>query len=226
VDAMIFDFDGVVVDSEPVHFAGFRRVLADVGVTMTEDAYYRLYLGYDDHDCLQVAARDHGVTLDEDRIAALTATKTQFVQQAFAESITALPGAVELVAAAAGDGVAVGVCSGALRPEIELAARTVGALPHFQWIVAAEDVEHGKPDPEGYVMALEHARRVTGSEIRAERSLVVEDSPAGIQAGKDAGCRVLAVTTSYPADQLTAADRIVGRLNEVTLEELKDLTDA
>lgn len=222
---MIFDFDGVVVDSEPVHFAGFRQVLAGVGVTMTEDKYYRLYLGYDDHDCLQIAARDHGLTLDEERIAALTAEKTRFVQDAFARDIAALPGAVELIAAAASDGVAVGVCSGALRPEIELAARTVGALGHFQWIVAAEDVARGKPDPEGYLLALEQARRATGRRIRPERSLVVEDSPAGIQAGQDAGCRVLAVTTSYPADQLSAADRIVGRLHEVTLDELKTLTD-
>ena len=95
MDALIFDFDGVVVDSEPVHLMGFQRVLQTVGLTLTEADYYTRYLGYDDHDAILVAGRDRGVAFDEARIAELTAAKTRIVQQAFAESIRPLPGAVE-----------------------------------------------------------------------------------------------------------------------------------
>lgn len=223
MDALIFDFDGVVVDSEPIHLQGFQQVIATVGVTLTREAYYQTYLGYDDHDCFLIAARDQGVALDEDRIAQLTADKTRLVQEIFSRDVRALPGAAELIASAAAAGVPVGVCSGALREEIELAAATVGVREHFQWIVAALDVRHGKPDPEGYVQSLQRARDLSGREIRPQRSVVVEDSPAGIAAAKAAGCRVLAVTNSYPAAELRQADRIVASLADVTLADLEAL---
>ena len=149
MDAVIFDFDGVVVDSEPVHFACFRDVLATVGLELTVEDYYDKYLGYDDHDCLLIAARDRGAKLSERRIADLTAAKTKLVQRAFRESIQPLPGAVALIRAIAAAGVPMAVCSGALRDEVVLASRTVGVLDCFQAIVAAEDVKRGKPDPEG-----------------------------------------------------------------------------
>jgi HAD superfamily hydrolase (TIGR01509 family) len=223
LDAFIFDFDGVVVDSEPIHLMGFQRVLAGAGLALTEKDYYEKYLGYDDHDAILIAGREQGVAFDEPRIAELTAAKSRIVQQAFAESIQALPGAVELIAAAARAGIPVGVCSGALREEIELAAATVGARGHFLDIVAAKDVRRGKPDPEGYVLALERLRAAIGRTIRPEKSLAVEDSPAGIAAARGAGMKVLAVATSYDPHQLTQADRTVGRLSEVTLAELEAL---
>lgn len=223
MDALIFDFDGVVVDSEPVHCATFQQVLHARGVKMTRDDYYSRYLGFDDHDCFLHAGADAGRSFSEDEIARMTAEKTVLVQRAFGESIQALSGAVELIASAAGRGIPVGVCSGALREEIELASRTVGALEHFTTIVSAEEVTAGKPDPSGYRMALERLARLTGRPLRAERSVVVEDAPAGILAARGAGMKVLAVANSYTTDQLAQADRIVGSLTEVTVEDLERL---
>jgi len=228
MDALIFDFDGVVVDSEPIHMEGFRRVLRGIGVELTEEDYYGLYLGYDDHDCLEAVGRNTGVELTEQRIAELTAEKTRWVKQAIAETIQPLPGAVELIRSAAAAGVPLAICSGALREEIELACRAVGIDGCIDTIVAAEDVARGKPDPEGYHLArgrLEALRRAAdpAAGVAAERCAVVEDSPAGIEAGKAAGMAVLAVTNSYPADQLGAADRIVASLAEVGLASLEEL---
>lgn len=223
MDALIFDFDGVVVDSEPIHLVCFQRVLGKVGVELSERAYYDKYLGYDDRDCLRIAACDAGLDLDEERIAELTAEKTVLVQRAFAESIEPLPGAVELIRAAAGAGVAVGVCSGALRQEIELASRTIGVLECFRAIVPAEDVARGKPDPEGYLKARERLEAVMGRPILPGRCVAVEDSPAGIDAAGAAGMKVLAVTNSYPRDRLEAAERVVDSLTEVTPESLEQL---
>ena len=221
MDALIFDFDGVVVDSEPIHLMGFRQVLESVGLRMTDEEYYEKYLGYDDHDCILIAGRDQGREFDESEIAELTGVKTRLVQRAFAESIQPLGGAVELIAAAAAAGLPLGVCSGALREEIELASRTVGVWEYFLRIVPAEDVDHGKPHPQGYRLALERLREATGRALRAEKTLAVEDSPAGIDAAKAAGMKVLAVATSYDAANLQQADRIVTRLTEVDLTQLR-----
>jgi beta-phosphoglucomutase len=223
MDAVIFDFDGVVVDSEPVHFAGFRDVLATLGLDLKLEDYYDKYLGYDDHDCLLIAARDRGVELSERQIADLTAAKTDLVQRAFRESIQPLPGAVTLIRAIAAAGVPMAICSGALRDEIILAGRTVGVLDCFQAIVAAQDVKRGKPDPQGYLAARSLLARAAGKDLRPRRCIVVEDSPAGIEAARAAGMKVLAVATSYRPNHLAKADRVVASLADVTFAQLQEL---
>ena len=223
MDALLFDFDGVVVDSEPIHLECFQHVLRQWGVELSEEDYYEKYLGYDDQDCLRVASRDAGVDLDAPTIARLTAEKTVLVQRAFAESIQPLPGAVVLIRAAAEAGVPLAVCSGALREEIVLASRTIGVLECLQTIVAAEDVTRGKPDPEGYLRAREQLASLTGRDLDPARCVVVEDSPAGIEAARGAGMKVLAVTNSYPRARLGAAHRVVDALANVTVESLDEL---
>ncbi len=226
MDALIFDFDGVVVDSEPIHFAGFKHVLAQAGLEMSEQKYYADYLGYDDHDCLAVASADQGQPFSEDQIAQLTAAKTAYVQDAFRQSIEALPGAAEIITQAAHAEIPLAICSGALREEIELAATTIGLREHFGVIVSAEDVDRGKPDPEGYLKALGQLRQAVSRELQPFRCVVVEDSPAGIQAAKQANMRVLALETSYAPAALTAADRVVANLAAVSLADLEALVGA
>lgn len=223
MDALVFDFDGVVIDSEPVHLDCFQQVLASAGITLTREAYYGEYLGYDDHDCFAAAGRAAGVEFGEDRIAEMTAAKTALVKRAFAESVSPLPGALGLIRSAAAASVPVGVCSGALREEIVLASRAVGVLDCFAVVVSAEDVTRGKPDPQGYRLTLQRLARAADRPLDPPRCVVVEDSPAGIQAAREAGMCVLAVTNSYTADALAAADRVVASLGEVDLEALAEL---
>ncbi len=220
MDAMIFDFDGVVVDSEPIHLATFREVLAGCGIELTDEDYYGKYLGFDDHDCFQAVMSGNGRRVDERLIADLTGRKTLLVQQAFTESVRPLPGAIELMRAARSAGAALAICSGALREEILLAGRTVGAIDLVDVIVAAKDVQAGKPDPEGYVLALKLLGEKLARPINPSDTWVVEDSPSGVQAGKKAGMNVLAVTNSYSHTALTAADRIVASLTEITPDDL------
>ena len=220
LDAILFDFDGVIIDSEPVHLACFRQVLAQRGIALKTEDYYSRYLGFDDHDCFAAVLADNARRVDEGEIAAMTAEKTALVQRTFAESVTPLPGAIELMRAARLAGVPLAICSGALRHEIEQAGRTVGALDLVDVLVAAMDVVRGKPDPEGYLLAIKLLNVGHARPIAPAATWVIEDSPAGIDAGHAAGCRVLAVTTSYPRDKLAAADRIVDSLAEVRLEDL------
>ena len=223
MDALIFDFDGVVIDSEPIHLEGFRRILGTVGVSISRADYYGKYLGSDDHDCFVEALRSAGRECPEELIASLVAQKTRFIQETFADAVQPQPGAVELVRAAADAGIPVAVCSGALRSEIELAARSIGVLDCFAVIVAAQDVEHGKPDPEGYVKTLAQLSDLLARPLEAPRTIVIEDSPAGIQAGKGAGMKVLAVTASYGAEELTEADRVVDCLTQVDVADLRQM---
>lgn len=221
LDALIFDFDGVVVDSEPVHLRCFRAVLAARGVPLTTEDYYSKYLGYDDHDCFVHVLEDNRRPADAALVKTMMAEKTALVQQAFAKEISAMPGAVELMAAARQTGVPVGICSGALRDEIQLAGTTVGAMPHVQVLVAAQDVRCGKPHPEGYLLAQKLLAEKVRRPVRPGFCWVLEDSPAGIQAGKAAGCHVLGITNSYPQAALAQADRVVSTLAAVRLEQLQ-----
>jgi len=223
VDALIFDFDGVVIDSEPIHLQCFQQVLKPYGVTLTREQYYAKYLGYDDHDCFAAALADAGRQVDEGQISEMISAKSKLVRRIYAEDVEALPGAVQLISTAAAAEIPIAVCSGALRAEIELASKSIGVWDYFATVVSPQDVSRGKPDPQGYLLTLERLRQVTARPIAAERCVVVEDSPAGIEAAKKAGTRVLAVTTSYPADQLRQADRIVESLADVTLGTLEDL---
>ena len=174
MDALIFDFDGVVVDSEPTHLAAFRHVLASRGLKLTSEDYYAKYIGFDDHDCFLAAFRDKGMALAEADVAKMISEKTAIMKKALAESVQPLPGAVELIKSAASAGVAVAVCSGALRGEIEVASRKVALIESFAVIVAAEDVSRGKPDPEGYELARQMLSAATGRDIAAGRCLAAK----------------------------------------------------
>jgi beta-phosphoglucomutase len=220
MDAIIFDFDGVLVDSEPTHLAAFRKVLANEGIDLTDAMYFDRYLGYDDHDCFTAVADDFDRDWDEAHLAALTETKTRIVHRMFSEGVAALPGAVEMVTAASRANLPLAICSGALRDEVREAAGAIGIAEAIEIVVAAEDVGRGKPDPEGYLKAATLLAERTGREILPRRCVVCEDSPAGIAAGKAAGMNVLAVSTSYPAQELRQANRVVDNLAAVTLEDL------
>jgi HAD superfamily hydrolase (TIGR01509 family) len=220
LQAVIFDFDGVIVDSEPIHFAAFREVLAEQDVRLVEREYYARYVGFDDHDCFAAASADFGVPFSDLMIAKLVARKNRLVREMYRTRLKPLPGAVELLRAAAAQ-VPVAICSGALRNEIELAAEAVGASQYVRLIVAAEDVADGKPHPEGYLKAMSALFAGVQAEGAAGRCVVIEDTPAGIAAGKAAGAFVLGVTNSFARDQLAQADRVVDSLATVTVDDLR-----
>ncbi len=223
LDALIFDFDGVVVDSEPLHLKYFAQVLAGEDIELTSEQYFSRYLGYDDHDCFAAVFADNGRRVSEDQIVELTAAKTILIKQAYGESIKPLDGSVELIKSAFAAGVPLAICSGGLAEEIKLASSQIGVLDCFKTIVPADEVARGKPDPQGYELALSRLIEITGKLLSNANCVVLEDSPAGIAAGTAAGMKVLAVTSSYPAQMLSEADKIVNSMAEVSLAMLEGL---
>ena len=222
LDAFITDFDGVMVDSEPLHYRGFAEILAGENIDLTWEAYSSAYLSLDDHDCFKAVAADHGRDLTEQRLAEMIEAKSRLMLELMGQGIELFPGAKALLDAMAAADVPQAICSGCLRAEVELCSRTVDIWDYFQTAVCARDVTRGKPDPEGYTKALAQLREITGRDLQAGRCVVIEDSPGGVASAKDAGMRVVAVTNSYPADALDRADRIVDSLEGLTPELLSD----
>lgn len=221
---VIFDFNGIIVDDEPIHFELFRRVLAEQGMILKEEDYYDRYLGFDDRGAFSAAYRDHRRRLDEPELARLIERKAVYYQKAIQDEVKIFSGVSTLVATLA-RAFPVAVASGALRHEIETILSTAGLLKHFSVIISAEDVNQGKPEPEVFLKTLArlNAQRDNGPPIAAADCLVIEDSKEGIRGALRAGMKCLAVTNSHPAELLKEAHAVVRSLEEVDLSFLERL---
>jgi HAD superfamily hydrolase (TIGR01509 family) len=217
-EAVLFDFDGVIVDSEPVHFEAFRSVLQPLGIGFTWREYVDAFMGFDDRDAFRELFRARGMALDDLRMARLVAEKSERFLAAVQAGVRAYPGAVPLIRSLRAAGVPLGMCSGALRADILPVLEGLGVAACFPVIVSADDVRKSKPDPESYRLAFRKAALMHPSRISSpDRCLAVEDTPAGIEAAKGAGMMVLAVTNSYPREALSLADFTIGSLEDVRI---------
>lgn len=221
---IIFDCDGVIADSEPIHFALFRRVLREnLGMDLTESEYKEKYLAMDDRGCFTAAARDRGRELTGRELSEAIAKKTALFKAEAQANLVILPGVVEFIMAAS-QKYPLAVASGALRDEVMLVLEAAGVRTCFDVIVAAEDVARGKPAPDAYLKALEGLNLVRpGREIGPSECLVIEDSFHGVASAKSAGMKCVAVCTSYPPEALTAADRVVPVLTAFRVSDAASL---
>lgn len=220
--AVIFDFDGVIADTEPLHFAGFRRTLAEIGITLNESDYYANYLGYDDRGCFIAALQAHGQPANPGTITRLMERKAHAYLESIKEDLIIFPGVRELVQEAAAS-YPLAIASGALRHEIELILEQSGLRKQFSHITSAQDVTRGKPDPQPFLHALHGLNRLhPDQEIPPEACLVIEDSVPGIRAGKAAGMKVLAVANTHTVQDLHEAHAVAHSLDEVRLSELRE----
>src|SRR6187200_3726074 len=143
-DAVVFDFDGVLANSEPLHFGIYQRLLAEEGLTLTSDEYYSRYLGYDDVGVFEALARDKGLPIGNGRIDELIARKTELFQRRAAAQHVLFPGAAASVQAISAH-CPVAIASGALREDIEKILRSTQLVSIFSVIVAAGETPQGKP---------------------------------------------------------------------------------
>jgi beta-phosphoglucomutase-like phosphatase (HAD superfamily) len=215
VIATLLDFDGVLVDSEPVHLAAFNDVLAAHGVTIDEREYLERYLSLDDAGVFRAILSRGGRTLREEEVRALVAAKGPRFMSRFEESFRLFPGAAQLVERRAKRGP-VGIVSGALEREIVFALEKMAVKGRVAFIVSAERTPLSKPDPAPFLLALEELRRAG----HRGGAVVVEDSIGGIASAVGAGLRCVGVAHSYPADALLRAGAAV------VAPDLPSLTDA
>ena len=225
--AVLFDFDGVIVNSEPLHFYAFHEVLKEHRVELTEDEYYRDLIGFDDRGAFRHLFAKRDRPLEPGTLLALMARKSRVMMRLIhSRPFSALPGVEEFVRTL-WRRCPLAICSGALREEIEAMLEGVRLRDCFPVIVSAEDVTVGKPDPSGYLLTaqlLGEKMLKNQPPLQPAECMVVEDAPKVIHSVKQVGFRTLGVATSYPMVKLTEADWAVKTLRpEEVAQEVPDL---
>lgn len=216
IKAFIFDFDGIITDTEPVHMEAWQGVLDPLGITFDEDEFREHYLGLNDRDFLDAVSRIHRAHFTDADRADMIEDKVAATLRMLEHDIPVLPGIVDFVREVS-KGYSLAICSGAARGEIEFILKQLKLADVFKPIVASDSVKKGKPDPEGYIRAFEGLVERSDDALIPEYVVAVEDTPKGIAAAKAAGLRCLAVQNSYDASVLKDADWIVKSLTDFDL---------
>jgi beta-phosphoglucomutase len=206
---VIFDFDGVIADSEAQHLRAFQQTFAERGWSLSQEDYYGRYLGYSDREVFEIVAREKGEALPREELDRLIESKGR----AYAHLVSAGPelcaGADDAIRRLA-EHFPLAIASSAFAHEIVDVLEATGLLTFFKVIVGAEDVAEGKPSPAPY---LEAARRLG---IAPEACVAIEDSPWGLESARRAGLKTIGITHTYPAGRLAEADVVVQKLDEIT----------
>jgi HAD superfamily hydrolase (TIGR01509 family) len=203
--ALLFDFNGVIVDDEAQHYEALQHVLAGEGIALSRESYWEEFLGFDDRMCFREAFRRAEQPLDDGALERLVAAKSREYEAMTASTLALVPGVTQFVTRAA-ERFRLGVVSGALRREIERALERAELLPLFEVLVSADEVAVCKPDPTGYRAA--HAALQAGGAVPANRCVVIEDSLPGMLAARRAGMPCVMLTTSHPPHALREADLV------------------
>jgi beta-phosphoglucomutase len=222
LQAIIFDFDGVIANSEPLHLQAFQQALAEEGIPLTPSEYYSRYLGYDDVGAFQAIARDRGVAMTDRHITALVARKGTILEAMMHGDEVLFPGVKEFVRDAAAS-VPVAIASGALRHEIDEIVGAAGLATLFTTIVSSGDTPESKPSPAPYLLAFQRLRDAVGRPLDPRRCVAIEDSRWGLDSARGAGLRCVGVTNSYPATELPGAELVTAGLHELTIAMLDRL---
>lgn len=211
--AIIFDFNGLIIDDEAIHCELFQKVLADEEITLTEKDYWDVYLGFDDKGLLEAIFERNGRKLTPKKSGDLIQKKADLYLPTLKNRLKFFPGVIDFIRLVK-DRHTLAVVSGALRPEIEFVLNEGKIADAFSLIVSAGETKHGKPEPEGYLLALAKLKQ-KNPDIRADNCLALEDSMAGIEAAHKARMKCVALTHSYPRDKLKEADWVVERFEEL-----------
>jgi beta-phosphoglucomutase len=216
IRAIVFDFDGVLADSEPLHLRAYQNVFESLGATLTSEEYYTRYLGFDDEGVFRAAGDAKGLVFDTRQLEALIEDKSRVLEGLVAGGGVLYPGAIECIARMA-PAFPLGIASGSLRHEIEAILRQAGLERYFRFIVGSGDTQQSKPAPDPYIRAAKlHA-------LPPAACVAIEDSRWGIESAMSAGLRCVGITHTYPRHDLAAADAVIDSLAEITPGLIKAL---
>jgi beta-phosphoglucomutase len=219
LQALIFDFDGIIANTEPLHYSGLQQTLKETGIHLTEAEYYADYLGYDDRGCILAALAANHRPADAATVARLMKRKAEAYLESVKHHQVIFPGVPEFVRDAART-YPLAIASGALRHEIEYILETAGLRAAFAHITSAEDVTRGKPDPQPFLLALK-ALQQREPGLTSASCLVIEDSLPGVRGAIAAGMKVLAVANTHTVQDLHEAHAITHSLTETSLTDLR-----
>jgi len=223
--SIIFDCDGVLIDSEPLHMASFKKALGKEGETLTEEVYKEKYLALDDRGAFTTYFKETKQSLEIKKLDKLIDKKTKIYQDMVkSEGILPYPAVPEFVMAMS-QRYPLAVASGSRKHELELVLEAAGIRTFFEVIISADDVKNGKPHPESFLSAVEalNASGKRPTAIQPNECLVIEDSREGIRSAHAAGMKCIAVANSYPSFELSGADLVVPSLSALKVSQVEDL---
>jgi beta-phosphoglucomutase len=213
--AIVFDFDGVIANSEPLHFQAFRDVLAGEGMTLSEHDYYERYLGYDDVGVFRALG------LAAARIEDLVKAKAVRMETLERDSSILFPGAAAAIKRLAAS-VPLAIASGAIGPEIRRVLVREGLAQFFVAIVSADDAPNGKPSPDPYLRAVAKLDPACGGRLTARECVAIEDSHWGLESARTAGLRTVAIGHTYDVRELSA-DLVLQTLDDLDIGSLESI---
>lgn len=210
---IIFDMDGVLIDSAEAHYHAWRTLGEEIGTPHTREFFASTFGMHNN----QIMPRWLGPNLTDEESRRLAERKETLFLGVVEQHLKALPGAEHFVAAAREAGFLCAVGSSGPRRNVETALDLLGIRPLFHHLATGDDVREGKPHPEVFLKA------AAGLGLPPSRTVVIEDAPQGVQAGLAAGCGVIALITSRPAADLRGAHLTENNLAELTLDQVDDL---
>ena len=215
IRAIVFDFDGVLADSELVHLRSYQEILAAAGISFTKDEYWSRYLGLDDVGVFTQIASDKGLLLADEEVELLIREKSRRFEALVSRENVLFPAAVEVVRALAAEWP-LGIASGSLQREIDLMLQGAALSDAFRFIVSADDTDRSKPAPDPYLLAAERHG------VPPAECLAIEDSHQGLESARAAGFRTIGVASTYPRRSLTLlADVVVDAIEQITPDLVK-----
>jgi HAD superfamily hydrolase (TIGR01509 family) len=206
-----------------LHFAAFNKVLRQFDYQIEKEDYFKNYLGLTDIDLFVELIESGKLKADASIVMDLFEQKKKIFQQLAKKDCRIINGVPEFLQRLKDENIPVAICSGAVLEDIELILGSAVLLDFFDVIVSADDVEKGKPEPDGFLLALERLNESAAPRISASDCVVIEDSHWGLVAAEKAGMHTVAVTNSYSAEELQSADKIVNNLNELIVDDLQNL---
>jgi HAD superfamily hydrolase (TIGR01509 family) len=221
IKAIIFDFDGVIADTEPLHFKAFQSVLQEIHITFTEEEYWSKYLAMSDKDLVQAIIKHYSLPCTLDDIQKLLKKKEQRYMKLFQEEPIFFHG-VKNVLTNLSKHFPLVIASGALLHEIIYALNNLEVTNIFKFVVSVEDVSEGKPNPQIFYLAYKKLLTID-SGLKTKECLVIEDSIHGILAAHNANMKCLAVAQTYKEDDLQTADAIINHISQLNCNLVTEL---
>src|SRR3954468_15746834 len=216
--AIVFDFDGVIANSEPLHYRAYRDVLAEQGITLTEADYYAEYLGFDDVGAFVAVGARHAIAWSATQITDLVARKAVLLEALERDVSVLFPGAADAIRRAAAL-MPIAIASGARGEEIRRVLVRERLVTCFSAIVAAEDTPVSKPAPDPYLHAVTLLKAAAGDDLQASQCVAIEDSQWGLESARAAGLRTVAICNTYRPDELVA-DITISTLEGINFERI------
>ncbi len=215
IRAILFDFDGVLVDSERLQFESLGQALNESGMKLSWDDYLKIGIGLPDKEAVRLALLLNGI--EDDALAAKVLARKTYLYDTWLPDRLPLPEDMANIVRTLSQRFILAIASGAFRHQIEGVLVREGVRDLFAAIVSHDDYRRGKPDPTPFLLALERLNAFVTPSLRPHECLVVEDAPSGVQAARAAGMGCIAITTYFPEEALQDADVVISQLKDLLL---------